>query len=167
MTPARLVLAALAALAALVLQTAVVARLPLPGAPPDLVLVVVVAVALARGPRAGMATGFLAGCLADLLSDHALGRLALAYVVVGFLAGRVPAADRDARVPFTAVGTGALVALLLYAGEGLLLGDPRVGLAAVSLGIVSSVPYAVALTPFVVPAVGLLLQPRREGVLRR
>ena len=64
------------------------ARLPLPGAAPDLLLVLVVALRARRGSRCpGLLTGFVAGLLADLGADHELGRLALAYAVVGYLAG--------------------------------------------------------------------------------
>ena len=156
MTVSRALLGALLVLTALVLAPTV-SRLPLPGSPPDLVLVVVLAVALAQGPRAGMVTGFAAGTLADLLSDHAVGRLALAYVVVGFLVGRAAgAAERSLLRPFAAVAAGAAGALLLYAGEGALLGDPRIRLAALGVGLVSAVPYDVVLVPFVVPLVGVL-----------
>ena len=159
MTGLRFVLGAASVLLALLLQVTVVAGLPLPGSPPDLVLVVVIAFALAEGPLSGMLTGLVAGLLADLLALHELGRLALVYVVVGHAAGLLDDdRERGALLPFVVVGAGAVGALLLYAAEGLLLGDPRVGLASVGRGLVSSVPYDVALTPFVVPVVGLLVR---------
>lgn len=158
MTAPRALLGALLVGAAVVLQSTVVGRLPLPGSPPDLVLVVVLAVALAEGAHAGMVTGFLAGSLADLVSDHALGRLALAYVVAAYLAGRtVRAGPRSVLHPFLAVALASAAALLLYAAEGLLLGDARVSGAALLRGLTSSLPYGVALVPFVVPTVALLL----------
>lgn len=159
MSPQRLVLGAVTVVLALLLQTAVLARLPLPGSPPDLVLVLVLAFALTEGPLSGMVTGFVAGLLADLLADHQLGRLALVYVVVGYLVGLLQdGSERSVLLPFLAVGAGAAGALVLFAGEGLLLGDPRTSLAAVVHAIVSSVPYDVVLTPFVVPVVGLLVR---------
>lgn len=159
MTWRRFLIGAVAVLAALVLQGTVVARLPLPGSPPDLVLVVVLAFALAEGPLSGMVTGFVAGALADLLADHALGRLALAYVVAGYLVGLAVGDDeRSVLRPFVAVGVGAAAGLLVYAAEGLLLGDPRISASALRLGMVSSVPYDVILVPFVVPLLGLLVR---------
>lgn len=160
MTPARWLLAAVAVPAAVLLQTGLLARLPLPGSPPDVVLVLVLAVALVAGSLPAMVLGFPAGCLADLLADHALGRLALTYVVVAYAAGGVPA-ERGLRAVLAVVAAGSVAALLLYAGEGLLLGDPRTSWAAIAVGLVSSVPYDVALAPFVVPVVGLLLGGRR------
>jgi len=164
-TGLRLLLGAGAVLLAVLLQAALVAGLPLPGNPPDLVLVVVIAFALAEGLLAGMLTGLVAGLLADLLSAHEVGRLALAYVLVGHATGLLLDEDRErgALAPFLVVAAGAAGALLLYAAEGLLLGDPRISAGSVGTGLISSVPYDVALTPFVVPAVGLLVRRvRRE-----
>lgn len=167
MTGSRFLLGAVAVVTALLLQSAVLTALPLPGAPPDLLIVVVVAFALAEGPLSGSVTGFVAGVSADLLSDHALGRLALALAVVGHVAGQVhDDTDRSTLLPFVAVGAGAAGAVLLYAAEGALLADPRVGSEQVLRSLASSVPYAVVLTPFVVPVVAALvrrLDPDREA----
>jgi rod shape-determining protein MreD len=152
------VLAALV-LVAVVLQATVVARLPLPGAPPDLVLVTVVAVGILAGSRTGMVTGFAAGLLADATADHALGRLAAAYVLVGAAAGLLED-DVDSRlvVPALAGAGAAVVAVLGYAVEGVVLGDPRTTGGALWRSLVSGVPYCAALTPVVVPPVGALLR---------
>lgn len=168
MTGRRAALAALTVLLALLLQTTVVARLPLPGSPPDLLLLVVLAVALAQGPAAGMLTGFPAGLIADLLGDAELGRLALVYVVAGHLAGLAAAeADRSALVPLAVVAAVAAVALVLHAAVGFLLGDPRSSLPALGLGLTTSVAYDVVLAPFVVPLVGLLVRRVDPDVARR
>ena len=113
-----------------------------------------------------MVTGFAAGLLADLQSDHALGRLALAYVVAGYLVG-LGAGDRDRSVlrPLVAVGLGAAAALLVYAGEGLVLGDVRISGAVLGQALGSAVPYAVVLVPLVVPPVGWLVAPPDRIVL--
>lgn len=168
MTPARVLLGVLAVLTAVLLQGTVLARLPLPGAAPDLVLVLVVAFALVGSSRSGMLTGFGAGLLSDLTADAQLGRLALAYAVVGYLAGLVADdAERSAVLPFAAVATGSLVALALYAGEGVLLGDARITMSAFVRSLASAVPYSVVLTPFVVPVVGSLVRRLDDGPLRR
>ncbi len=146
-------------LVAVLLQPALVARLPLPGAPPDLVVVVVVAVALAAGPLAGLLSGFGAGLLTDLTADHELGRLALAYLLVGAAAGSLAEATRRSAVArVLVVAAGAAAALLVLAVEGLLLDDPRAGLAAVRQGLTSAVPYAALLAAGVVPAVARLVR---------
>jgi rod shape-determining protein MreD len=155
----RALLGAAVVVAAVLLQSTVLAALPLPGAPPELLVVVVVAFALADGPLPGTVVGFGGGLLADLLSDHELGRLALALAVVGHVVG-LHGDDPEHRplLPFAAVAAGAAGTLLLYAAEGVLIGDPRVGAAEVVRSLVSSVPYAVVLTPFVVPVVGVLVR---------
>lgn len=144
---------------AVVLQETVVERLPLPGAAPDLVLVLVVAVALLRGPRTGVVTGFAAGLLADLGSDHELGRLALVYVLAGFLAGLL---EDDVQgsvvVPAVTGAVAAAVAVLGYAAVGVLLDDPRTTGGALWRSMASVVPYCAALTPVVVPPVAALLR---------
>ena len=168
MTGRRFLLGAVTVLLALLLQTTVVARLPLPGAAPDLLLVLVVAYALAEGSASGMLTGFTAGLLADLLSDAELGRLALVYVVVGYLAGlAADETERSTVLPFVVVGLSAAGALVLYAAEGFLLGDPRASIAALGRALSSSVAYCVLLTPLVVPAVGLLVRRLDDSPLRR
>lgn len=146
-------------LLAVVLQATVVGRLPLPGTPPDVVLAVVVAVGLLAGSGAGAGTGFAAGLLADAASDHALGRLATAYVLAGAAAGLLEddAGGRLA-VPALAGAGGAAVAVLAYAGEGVLLGDPRATAGALGVSLLSLVPYCAALTPVVVPPVAALLR---------
>ena len=159
MTARRLLLGGVLLLTALLLQTAVLSRLPLPGAAPDLLLVLVVAHALVEGPRSGTVTGFVGGLLADLGSDHEIGRAAVVYAVVGYAAGLVH--DDGARsrlLPFGVVLGCAAVAVLLYAVEGLLLGDPRITAAATGPALLGTVTYSVLLTPLVVPVVAGLLR---------
>lgn len=168
MTVRRFLLGAATVLTALLLQDTVVSALPLPGAAPDLLLVLVVGFALVEGPLSGMTTGFVAGILADSLADHALGRLALVYAVVGYATGFIEDdTERSTLLPFAAVAAGAVGGVLLFAGEGMLLGDPRVTVHAVVRALVSSVPYSVVLTPFVVPVLELLVRRMEPEVIRR
>ena len=79
-------LAALLLTVALVLQVTLVSRLPIPGAAPDLVLLVLVGVALRGGPETGLIAGFGAGLALDALppADHAIGRWALVLCLIGY-----------------------------------------------------------------------------------
>lgn len=168
MTPSRALLGVLAVVTAVLLQSTVLARLPLPGAAPDVVLVLVVAFGLAEGSRSGMLTGFGAGVLSDLAADSQLGRLALAYALAGYLAGLASAdADRSVLLPFATVAAAGFVALAVYAAEGVLLGDARITMSALARSLASSVPYSVVLTPFVVPVVGSLVRRLDADPLRR
>lgn len=81
---------------AVVLQSAVLARLQLPGPTPDLVLLVVIGVALALGANAGALTGFAAG-LVLALAPPASGPLGLSAVIlaaVGYVVGSRAAGER-------------------------------------------------------------------------
>ena len=157
MTSSRAFFAGLAVVTALLLQNSVVTRLPLPGGGPELVLLVVVAIALAQGAAAGMAVGFAAGLLADSLSDHPLGLLALALCLVGYLVGlaRDEIGASIGPVLFL-VAASAAGMTFVYAGIGVLLGDPRYSWSAVAGAVPGTVLYSVLLAPFVVPPIAAL-----------
>lgn len=159
MTPRRLLLGAATVLTALLLQSTVLDRLPLPGVAPDLLLVLVVSFALVEGPVSGVVTGFVAGLLADAAADHALGRLALVYVLVGYVVGLIDdERPRSFLVPYLAVGLGTVAAVAVYGAQGLLLGDARVTLEAMLRAASTSAPYALALTPLVFPPIRALVR---------
>ncbi len=155
--------AALAILAAVILQAAVLARLPLPGGPPNLVLVLVVAIGLAAGGSAGLAAGFAAGLLTDLLSDHPLGVLALCFALAGFLAGQLEVdVQRGVLVPVVVVAVATGAVYLTYLGVLGLLGE---SVADGAGGVLGTIAYDVLLTPFVVPLVAAVT--RRFAPARR
>jgi rod shape-determining protein MreD len=163
-TPARAATATTAVLVAVLLQGTLLARLPLPGGSPNLVVVLVLAVGLAAGAPAGMATGFAAGLLADLLSDHPVGLLALCFAVAGFVAGLLETdAERSVLWPLLIVGVGAAGTFLLYLALLAVLGRPS----ASGLGdLPSTVVYDVMLTPFVVPVVAAVTRRLDPDTLR-
>jgi rod shape-determining protein MreD len=143
-------------LTAAVLQMTVVNRLPLPGAGPDLVLLVVIALSMVVGPTSGAVIGFAAGLLVDLMPPTAteVGRWALVLCLVGYLAGQIKIdARRSVWVVLGAVAGLSALAALLYAGVGLLFGDERVTPELVASTAVSVVLYDLLLAPFVVPGV--------------
>jgi rod shape-determining protein MreD len=149
-------LAVVVVLTALVVQAVIVNRLNLPGGWPDLPLIVVVAFALVEGPTYGVVLGFSTGLAADLLppADHTLGRLALAYAVVGYIAGLIE--DVEERSVLTTVAVVALAsgaAVILFAAVGGLVGDNRITAHAVASSLVATVIYDVVLAPFVVPLI--------------
>ena len=157
MRAARVAFAAALILTLVPLQYAIVNRLPLPGAGPDLLLVAVAAVALARGPNAGLVFGFCAGLAADLAppADHTLGRLALSYAVAGLVAGLFATeTPRSVLAPMIVVGIAAVVAEGTFVIVGALLGDDRITTTALAHTVPSSVFYDVILAPFFVPLVG-------------
>jgi rod shape-determining protein MreD len=154
--PGRVLFAAMLLVFALAVQLTVLARLPLPGATPDLVLLAVVSLALANGPGFGLVAGFASGLASDLVppADHAVGRWALVLTLVGYCAGLARGETRrSAFVPLFVVAVSAAASVLLYAALGALLGDPHVTWSAVSGVLPTAVLYDVVLSAFVVPAV--------------
>lgn len=154
----RILLSAPLVVVALVIQVTILARLQLPGAVPDLLLLVVVALALVYGHVGGALIGFFAGLLADLAppSDHAIGRYALVLCVIGYAAGLTrpdSGRHRSATLPLLVVIGAAIGSTLMYAGVGALVGDT----AARHVGIVglllSATLYDLLLAPFTVPLV--------------
>ncbi|WP_149183116.1 rod shape-determining protein MreD [Streptomyces sp. TRM49041] len=152
----RILLSTTLVVVALVLQVAVLARLQLPGAVPDLLLLTVLGLAFVYGHVSGALIGFGAGLLADLAppADHAVGRYALVLCVIGYVAGLTKPENgrlRSATGPMAMVVASAIGSTLLYAGVGALVGDTgarHVGL--VSL-ILTAVVYDLLLAPFTVP----------------
>lgn len=151
---------------ALVVQLTSIARVHLPGGHPNLVVVILACLALVEGPVAGMAYGFGVGFVADLLSDHIVGLLALVLTLTGYLIGLFRRdEERTALVPLGVVALGGLGATLLYAALSAILGDVRVTITAVPRLAGTSALYDVLLTPFVYPAVRALLG-RRDAERR-
>ncbi|MEU8978695.1 rod shape-determining protein MreD [Streptomyces sp. NPDC058251] len=160
----RMLLSATLVVVALVIQVSVLARLHLPGAVPDLLLLTVLALAMVYGHVSGALIGFGAGLLADLAppADHAAGRYALVLCVIGYLAGLAKPDNgrlKSATAPMAVVVAAAIGSTLLYAGVGALVGDT----AARHVGLVSllftAALYDLLLAPFVVP--GLMGLARR------
>ncbi|MGW6916474.1 rod shape-determining protein MreD [Kitasatospora sp. NPDC054939] len=155
---ARIPVAAVLVMLGLILQVSVLGRLQLPGATPDVLLLVVVGLALVYGPTGGCLVGFAAGLLADLAppSDHAVGRYALVLCLMGYAAGLYRpehGRQRSAASALLVVSVAAIASTLLYAMVGALVGDTaarHVGLGGL---VLSALLYDLLLAPFVVPLV--------------
>jgi rod shape-determining protein MreD len=156
----RFVLATLAVLAAILLQVTVLNNIPFPGgAPPDLVLVVVVALALASGPLDGAVIGFAAGLAVDIAppATGLVGQSALVFCLVGYGCGLLRGSlERSAVLPVAGVAAGAAAGEVLYALVGLTFGDPDITLSSVRQVLPAAVFYDVLLSPFVLYAVARL-----------
>lgn len=93
------------------------------GGAPDLVCVIVVSIALLRGPELGAIAGFGAGLALDALTWQPLGLAALVYCLVGYVAGtageRLP--NRSPLGPLIVVAVSSLFARAGLALVGFLL----------------------------------------------
>ena len=152
--------------AAAVFQVSVLTRLPLPGATADLVLLVLMGIALARGPLTGALAGFGTGLVLDLMppADHAVGRYAFVLCLAGYLLGLL-----GPRIFGTTFGLMVLTALtatgtfLAFAAIGALTGDPRTQWSTVADLLPSAVLYTTALAPLVVRPVLTYFRPAVRG----
>jgi rod shape-determining protein MreD len=158
---ARIPVSAVLILLGLILQVSVFGRLQLPGATPDILLLVVVGLAMVYGPRGGCLVGFAAGLLADLAppSDHAVGRYALVLCLMGYAAGLLRpdhGRQRSVSSALLVVGAASITSTLLYATVGALVGDTAARHVGLGNLVISALLYDLLLAPFVVPLVMLL-----------
>lgn len=155
----RVLLSTTLVVVALVVQVTVLARLQLPGAVPDLLLLTVLGLAMVYGHVAGAFIGFGAGLLADIAppADHAAGRYALVLCVIGYLAGLVRPEGgqqiRSATAPMLVVVAAAIGSTLLYAGVGALVGDTAARHVGLGSLLFTAAVYDLLLAPFTVPLI--------------
>ena len=154
-----LVVAALpvALFAAVVVQLTVVNRLPLPGGTaPDLVLLLVTAVAVSTSPMTGLLTGFAGGLALDIAppATHYAGEYALVFCLAGYFAARIAAAsaattgERNPWVELGAMAAATAAGEAGKAGLGLLLSDPDVTGPAIKHVLPAAIAWDLLLTPF-------------------
>ena len=141
-------------LVAVVLQVAFFSYFSFAGVVPNLVLLVVVAAGLARGPELAAVLGFVGGLAIDLVppAEHIAGRWALALVIVGYLAGRVRQdAGRSSVVALATVAASSFVATSVFALSGMLLRDSAIPVGEALAVIPAALGYDLLLAPFVLP----------------
>jgi rod shape-determining protein MreD len=162
---------------AVVCQLTIVDRIAFPGgAGPDLVLVLVAALALATGPLLGALTGFWAGLALDVAppGSHFTGQNALVFCLIGYACGLLayePSADGVAEQGHTALfeivvtAAGAICGAALAALLGVMLSDPRVTWPAISHVLPVAAAYDAVACPFVLyaAAAALRLAGARDG----
>jgi rod shape-determining protein MreD len=155
-------------LIAILIQLTVLNNLRLPGgAGPDLVLVVVVAVALTGGPVEGMLGGFCAGLALDVAppATHLVGQYALVFCLLGYGCGLLGVSlEHSAWLPICVVAVGSAAGELIYALTGMIFGDLDITWSAIQHTLPASVIYDVLLSPFVLYAVARVRGIALEGL---
>lgn len=130
MRRSRIVIALVAVVIAIVLQTTVFGSAgiqPL-GVAPALVVLVLIGLAPYIEPEYHVLLGFTAGILVDLVGSGTLGLWAMTFTVVAFLAGRLRARYADSIVwSLIAAFTLTLLAQLVYVFLGTLFGQETLG----------------------------------------
>jgi rod shape-determining protein MreD len=161
-------LAALVLALAVLLQVTVATDLAVLGGRPDLVVIVVVSLALLRGPVAGAVAGFAGGLLLDALGLGVVGTTSLTLTLVGYLVGvRGERLRRRAVLrPLVLVALASLAAALSELVVAVLVGS---GPSISTLLFFAAVPTAmlnVLLAILLFPAMRRVFGPREEPVAR-
>ena len=156
--------AAIALFVAAILQVSIFTQVHVLGGLPDLLLVMLVAVALLRGSMFGAIGGFFAGLLVDTATLGQLGLTSLVLTIAGYWIGRYgETTGRDrAHAPFLSV---AVITVLYSVGLLLVhfvLGEPAPA-GAVARGILPAIALNLILTAPVYALVRRLLRPLDRG----
>lgn len=155
MTALRIGLAVAALILAALVQGVILTRLGLPGATPDLVLVIVVTIGLLKGPTAGGIAGFAAGLLLDLLppTDTVMGLSSLVLMLAGAGAGALSETAQRLTVwrVILALATTAGGSVIVWSLLSGLVNTPAVVWASVPLLLVSEVGYCLIMGSIIVP----------------
>lgn len=165
----RAALLGLLLLTAVLVETTILGTTTLAGTKPELVLLVIVALAIEEGSAVGAVAGFAGGLLTDLLLDAPAGFSSLVFTVVGYGVGaaREQLLTPTAWVPLAVTGVSTALGVLAYAGVSSLLAAGGVPATAVARHAGLAAAYNILLTPFVVPLVRRLsVRLRPQKVVR-
>lgn len=150
---------------AAIVQTAIIDDISILRGTPDLVLVLVVAVAFRRGSLAAAMAGFAGGLLVELGTlEPTLGVLPLVLAVAGYWAGRYAETTGRGRAfaPYAAVLVLGLLARVGWYLVHFLLGDA--GDASIALGgVLQSAVFDLLLALLVMGPIRLLIGRNPEG----
>jgi len=155
-TSRRVIVSGLLVLVAVLLQITAVQPIPSPVGRPDLPVLVLVGFALSWGSTWGVGLGFATGLLMDLAppADHAVGRLAFAYALVGYVVGWFAEDDDHSVLTTILIVVAACVGLVaIDLGLSVVLGDGTVTANSALRLFVATAGYDVVLAPFVVPLI--------------
>jgi rod shape-determining protein MreD len=158
---------------AIALQSSVMTRWNLPGAVPDLLLVMVAAFAMRQLPAHGAMLGFLSGLLMDVTppAEGLIGLSAFTLTIVGYAAATFRADfNRSVFGPLLYCGAAGALVVLVHALLGGLLGDPTISVSRTPWLMLTSGVYCTLLATIVIPLVRALLvflMPAPTAVLRR
>lgn len=169
----RRLLTALIVVLTVATQSAVIAGWNLPGATPDLVLVVVAAFAMKQHATRATIIGFGAGLLLDATppSVTLLGSSAFTLAIVGFLAAQLRTdLTRSPFGPLAFIAAAGAGSIIIHAALGGLLGDPTISLLQTPIAAISNAFYCAILAMVVVPLIRVMLtylMPAPTQYLRR
>ena len=149
---------------AAVLQASVFSGVSVLGGTPDLLLVTIVAVALARGATTGALAGFFGGLVIDIALLDTLGMTSLLLTLAGYWAGRYGETSASGRryAPYLAVSVMTVLVLAGALALRFMLAEPAPARVVLVETLVQSIALNIVLTWPVVAIVRRLL-PRRAA----
>ncbi len=150
--------------AALLLQTTVLARMRLFGVMPDFMLLVAVAGGITAGATRGATLGFASGMLIDLFLPTPLGLSALVFTLVGYGVGVANTGVLRSAwyIPVLTAGAASVAGVVLYALVGSMLGERMIDGHLVTIAVVVGLSNAV-LAPVAVKFVDWSLGSLKTG----
>ena len=152
--------------AALLLQTTVLARIRVFGVMPDFMLLVAVAGGITAGATRGATLGFASGMLIDLFLPTPLGLSALVFTLVGYGVGVANTGVLRSAwyIPVLTAGAASVAGVVLYALVGSMLGERMIDGHLVTIAVVVGLSNAV-LAPVAVKFVDWSLGSLKTGAL--
>lgn len=167
MRPRRIAIIAALLIVAVPVQTALLGRFALLGAKPELLTLIVVAVAMLEGPVVGALAGFAAGLLLDAQTSLPDGLSALVLAATGAIVGRIRLLIQrpSAWVPAASVAAATFASMAVYAILALLFGAPTGSAMRTIVRILLAATYGAALTPLIYPGIQRLLAERQRHVI--
>jgi rod shape-determining protein MreD len=151
-------------LAALLLQTTLLAQVRIFGVMPDFMLLLAVAGGVTAGATRGAALGFASGMLIDLFLPTPLGLSALVFTLVGYGVGVANTGVLRSAwyIPVLTAGGASVAGVTLYAFIGSVLGERMVDGHLVTIALVVGLSNAV-LAPVAVKFVDWSLGSLKSG----
>ena len=145
-------------LIAAVIQPTFFAKLFLPGATPDILIVVLTSWALLKGPAVGAIAGFFAGFLIDVLpsGDHLMGISSIFLTIIGYLVGYL--SQNQSRSFVRPLIISASVANIFFIVRTIWsnISGAEFSLNIFAVNFLTQGFYAALLAVFIYPAIGLL-----------
>lgn len=151
-------------LVAALLQVGLAPYVAVGGVVPNLLLLVVVTLALVRGPAAGTSAGFAAGLIFDLLGSGPVGPMALVLALTGYVAGLLHEQmfAEGWLLPLTVLALASLSAEVAYGLILDLLGSPGPFWLAFVTKMLPGAVYNTVLALVVYPWLARFLRPERS-----
>ena len=151
-------------IAALLLQTTVLARMRVFGVMPDFMLLVAVSGGITAGATRGATLGFASGMLIDLFLPTPLGLSALVFTLVGYGVGVANTGVLRSAwyIPVLTAGAASVAGVVLYALVGSMLGERMIDGHLITIAVVVGLSNAV-LAPVAVKFVDWSLGSLKTG----